>query len=86
MESPDDTTVRTEYGERTCQTWRCKNSCWGLPGCMHPERTAFYNRPMPDFDSLLRQEARRKKYWFIARIIIWAAIALEVIFFGVQYL
>lgn len=39
----------TDTGERTCQDWRCNNSCFGLPGCRHPERTPFYLMKIPEW-------------------------------------
>ena len=64
---------QTTTTDRTCQPWRCVDSCWGLPGCAHPERIPFYNIKPPSPDELQRRDQCRR----MARWILYAVIVVE---------
>jgi hypothetical protein len=67
--------------ERKCEPWRCGDDCWGLPGCQHPERTPFYEIPLPRFpppedDALINDLFYPIQRTAIARRILSIAIIL----------
>lgn len=59
--------------ERTCHPWRCGNSCWGLPGCEHPERTPFYEIRL---GILLHETTSHYRPFVVAMILCEAIIIL----------
>jgi hypothetical protein len=66
----------TERGERTCQPWRCGESCWGLPECTHPERTPFYEIQLPTAADFARAVKRESRWRIFSTIVTWVAILL----------